>query len=53
MSVEDIALELEGMDYYQTVTYEYILEAVRTAVAEVGRGRSVEEYHQYISNNLI
>lgn len=51
--IQEIANGLEAMDYYQTVARGYIIEAVAAAVEAIGRGRPVEEYHRYISEELI
>lgn len=36
LSVKDIAMELEGRDYYAYVAWEFIIEAVEQAIEDLG-----------------
>lgn len=51
-SIEDIAVELEGREYYSTVAWGYIVEAVAQAVSDLGT-RDVDKIDKYIRAELI
>lgn len=55
-SLEEFAndLLLYFPDYYETVAFGFIVDAVKTALIELnGQIKSLEELHKYIANNLI
>ena len=55
--VNDMALALYNYtDYYDTVAWGYVVEAVENTKTETGLSldvKNVEAYHQYISENFI
>lgn len=56
LSVKDIAIELEGRDYYATVAWEFIVEAVEQAVEDldiVAREENINVIDKYIRRELI
>lgn len=56
LSVKDIAMELEGRDYYATVAWEFIVEAVEQAIEDLGivaREENINVIDKYIRRELI
>lgn len=58
MTIRDMAqaLEWDYCDYYDTVAFDIIVEAVENTKAETGMTlckENIEAYHQYISENFI
>lgn len=56
LSVEQIAMVLEGRDYYATTCWEFIVEAVEQALADLGivaRKEDIDDIDKYIREELI
>lgn len=56
LSVKDIAMELEGRDYYACVAWEFIVEAVEQAIKDLGivaREENIDVIDKYIRRELI
>ena len=55
-AIYDLTLDLVTKEYYDTVLFEMVEEAVETAHRETGlpvTHENLEAYHEYISENLI
>lgn len=55
-AVYDMTLDLLNKEYYDTVLFEVVEEAVKTTHKETGMSLTrdnLEKYHEYISENLI
>lgn len=56
LSVKDIAMELEGREYYAYVAWEFIVEAVEQAIKDLGivaREENINVIDKYIRRELI
>ena len=56
IAINEMAEQLLGYEYYDSVAFEFIEEAVATTYHETGMAldsENLEAYHQYISENLI
>lgn len=56
LTARDIAEVLEGRDYYATVAWEFIVEAVEQALAVMGiaaREEDIDDIDKYIREELI
>ena len=56
LSVKDIAMELEGRDYFAYVAWEFIVEAVEQAIKDLGivaREENINVIDKYIRRELI
>lgn len=56
IAINDMAQDLLGYEYYDSVAFELIEEAVATTYLDTGMtldNANLEAYHQYISENLI
>lgn len=56
LSVKDIAIELEGRDYYAYVAWEFIVEAVEQAIKDLGIApceKNINVIDKYIRRELI
>lgn len=52
LTTQDIIIELLNDDYYSTVDWGFMVEAVNTAKQE-SHAKTVEELSKYIKENLI
>ena len=56
LSVKDIAIELEGRDYYAYVAWEFIVEAVEQAIKDLDIApceKNINVIDKYIRRELI
>ena len=56
LSVKDIAMELEGRDYYAYVAWDFIVEAVEQAIKDLGivaHEKDIDTIDKYIRRELI
>lgn len=56
LSVKDIAMELEGREYYACVAWEFIVEAVEHAIEDLGIvacEENISVIDKYIRRELI
>lgn len=56
LSVKDIAMELEGREYYSTVAWEYIVEAVENTLKDFGiipQASDIDDIDKHIREEYI
>lgn len=56
LNASDIAEVLEGRDYYATVAWDFIIEAVEQALSDMGivaREEDIDDIDKYIREELI